>query len=95
MRHRLAEVVRGAGQWRAARVAGQVSGQDQRGRVTGITTAATKWVVAAIGNVAGAGFPVLAFIATAMVVITLAALGTLERRLLSRHEDDAPTGDER
>ena len=34
------------------------------GRVTGLTTAATIWVVAAIGLISGAGFPILAFVAT-------------------------------
>jgi putative Mg2+ transporter-C (MgtC) family protein len=54
------------------------------GRVTGLTTAATIWVVASIGLVAGAGFPLLAFISAWMVVITLAVLGELEKRYLDR-----------
>ncbi|MBM3821076.1 MAG: MgtC/SapB family protein [Acidimicrobiia bacterium] len=52
------------------------------GRVTGLTTAATIWVVASIGIVAGAGFPVVAFIATVMVLLTLAVLGQFEKRYL-------------
>jgi putative Mg2+ transporter-C (MgtC) family protein len=52
------------------------------GRVTGLTTAATIWVVASIGIVAGAGFPVVAFIATLMVLLTLAVLGQFEKRYL-------------
>jgi putative Mg2+ transporter-C (MgtC) family protein len=52
------------------------------GRVTGLTTAATIWVVASIGLVAGAGFPLLAFIAAVMVLITLVVLGELEKRFL-------------
>jgi putative Mg2+ transporter-C (MgtC) family protein len=52
------------------------------GRVTGLTTAATIWVVASIGIVAGAGFPVLAFIAAVMVLVTLALLGQFEKRYL-------------
>ena len=52
------------------------------GRVTGLTTAATIWVVASIGIVAGAGFPVLALIATVMVLVTLAVLGQFEKRYL-------------
>ena len=52
------------------------------GRVTGLTTAATIWVVASIGIVAGAGFPVLALIATMMVLVTLAVLGQFEKRYL-------------
>jgi putative Mg2+ transporter-C (MgtC) family protein len=60
------------------------------GRVTGLTTAATIWVVAAIGLVAGAGFPMLAFLASWMVVITLTVLGKVEARFLdSDTSDDA------
>jgi putative Mg2+ transporter-C (MgtC) family protein len=62
---------------------------QQRGRIVGLTTAATIWVVAAIGIVAGAGFPVLAFIASAMVLITLILLGAIEDRFLNPdHGDD-------
>jgi putative Mg2+ transporter-C (MgtC) family protein len=57
---------------------------QQRGRVVGLTTAATIWVVAAIGLIAGAGFPILAFIASAMVLITLILLGAIEARFLDR-----------
>jgi putative Mg2+ transporter-C (MgtC) family protein len=63
---------------------------QERGRVRGLTTAATIWVVAAIGIVAGAGFPVLALLAAAMVLVTLVALGAMERRYLDHpegHED--------
>jgi putative Mg2+ transporter-C (MgtC) family protein len=55
---------------------------QQQDRVKGLTTAATIWVVAAIGIVAGAGFPILAFIASAIVLLTLVVLGTIERRFL-------------
>jgi putative Mg2+ transporter-C (MgtC) family protein len=55
---------------------------QQQDRVKGLTTAATIWVVAAIGIVAGAGFPILAFIASAIVLLTLVVLGTIERRYL-------------
>jgi putative Mg2+ transporter-C (MgtC) family protein len=58
------------------------------GRVTGLTTAATIWVVAAIGLVAGAGFPLLAFISAWMVVVTLAVLGVFERRYLDPTRSD-------
>lgn len=57
---------------------------QERGRVRGLTTAATIWVVAAIGMVAGAGFPVLALLAAAMVLVTLTALGAIETRYLDR-----------
>jgi putative Mg2+ transporter-C (MgtC) family protein len=51
-------------------------------RVTGLTSAATIWVVAAIGLVAGAGFPILSAFASVMVVVTLAALRQVEKRWL-------------
>jgi putative Mg2+ transporter-C (MgtC) family protein len=57
-------------------------------RVTGLTSAATIWVVASIGLVAGAGFPLLAFISAWMVVITLAVLGAVERRYLDPETSD-------
>ena len=62
---------------------------QQGAQVTGLTSAATIWVVAAIGIVAGAGFPITAFIAATMVVLTLVVLGKLESRLLNpAHPDD-------
>jgi putative Mg2+ transporter-C (MgtC) family protein len=61
------------------------------GRVTGLTSAATIWVVSAIGVVAGTGFPILAFFATCMVVLTLALLRQFENRFLdAAASDDAP-----
>lgn len=54
------------------------------GRVTGLTTAATIWVVAGIGLVAGAGFPILALISAALVLLTLAVLGAVEQRFLEQ-----------
>lgn len=60
------------------------------GRVTGLTSAATIWVVAGIGLVAGAGFPMLAFLSSWAVVVTLAVLGEVERRWLDpSHSDDS------
>jgi putative Mg2+ transporter-C (MgtC) family protein len=53
---------------------------QDRGQVRGLTTAATIWVVAAIGIVAGAGFPILAFLSALIVLMTLALLGRLEER---------------
>jgi putative Mg2+ transporter-C (MgtC) family protein len=50
-----------------------------RGSVTGLTTAATLWVVAAIGMAAGSGFHVEATGSTVLVLITLVPLGWLER----------------
>jgi len=56
-----------------------------RGSVVGLTTAATIWVVAAIGLLIGAGQYVEGTGATVLVVLVLAGLGNVERRILSRH----------
>jgi putative Mg2+ transporter-C (MgtC) family protein len=58
------------------------------GRVTGLTSAATIWVVASIGLVAGAGFPLLAFLSSWIVVVTLAVLGTVEKTFLDPTRTD-------
>jgi putative Mg2+ transporter-C (MgtC) family protein len=54
--------------------------QDRAG-VQGITTAATIWLVASIGMSCGAGLYGLAFVATALAILTLLGLGPLERKL--------------
>jgi putative Mg2+ transporter-C (MgtC) family protein len=51
---------------------------QSRGTVTGLTTAATLWVVAAIGIAVGSTHYVEAMGATALVLITLVPLGKLE-----------------
>lgn len=51
------------------------------GAVTGLTTAATIWVVASIGLIAGAGFPLLAVCAAVLVLLTLVVLGRFEKRV--------------
>jgi putative Mg2+ transporter-C (MgtC) family protein len=53
------------------------SGSDVRG----LTSAATIWVVASIGIVSGAGYPVLATIAANIVLLTLVALRAVEKKL--------------
>jgi len=50
-----------------------------RGRVTGLTTAATLWVVTAIGIAVGSGAYVESIVATLMVLGTLHLLGRVER----------------
>ena len=52
------------------------------GKVKGMTTAATIWVVAAIGLVSGTGFPLLALVATLLVLLTLVVLGAIEERFI-------------
>ncbi|MBZ5657001.1 MAG: MgtC/SapB family protein [Acidobacteriia bacterium] len=50
-----------------------------RGSVTGLTTAATLFVVASVGMAAGGGLYLTACFATAMILIALALLGRMER----------------
>ena len=66
--------------------------------VRGLTSAATIWVVAAIGLVCGAGFPLLAIVASIIVVLTLAVLQRVEQRFFSAQQlDEYPVsnGDQR
>jgi len=53
-----------------------------RGAVVGLTTAATLWVVAAIGLTVGAGHYYEGAGAALLVMMVLSGLGTLERKLL-------------
>jgi len=55
-----------------------------KGRVTGLTTAATLWVVTAIGIAVGAGAYVQAIGTTVMVLLTLALLARWERIIRNR-----------
>lgn len=51
-----------------------------RGSVTGLTTAATLFVVASVGMAAGGGLYITAAFATLVILIALAVLGKLERK---------------
>ena len=51
-----------------------------RGSVTGLTTAATLFVVASVGMAAGGGLYITAAFATRVILIALAVLGKLERQ---------------
>jgi len=66
---------------------------QERGRVLGLTTAATIWVVAAIGIIAGGGFPILALVASVLVVLTLRVLGAFETRFLDPNRSDEANPD--
>jgi putative Mg2+ transporter-C (MgtC) family protein len=55
-----------------------------QGSVVGLTTAATIWVVAAIGTAVGAGAYVDALGATTLIMLVLVGLRPVERRLLSK-----------
>ncbi|MEX2180479.1 MAG: MgtC/SapB family protein [Gemmatimonadaceae bacterium] len=58
-----------------------------RGTITGLTSAATIWVVAAIGLTVGAGFHFEALAATMTVMVVLRGLGWLEGRFLTAESD--------
>jgi putative Mg2+ transporter-C (MgtC) family protein len=58
------------------------------GRVTGLTSAATIWVVASIGLLAGSGFPILALLSAAFVSLGLVVLTPIEQRFLDPEADD-------
>jgi putative Mg2+ transporter-C (MgtC) family protein len=53
----------------------------EKGGVTGLTTAATIFVVAAIGMAAGGGLYLMAIFATVLIYAALEVLGWVERRL--------------
>src|SRR5579862_538085 len=55
---------------------------QSQGTVTGLTSAATIWVVAAIGICIGAGFPIIGFLSTLCVLLTLVVLAKIEPKLL-------------
>lgn len=57
---------------------------QSRVSVVGLTTAATIWVVAAIGVCIGAGYPVVGFVFTMTVLFTLLSIDRLESRFLER-----------
>jgi len=55
-----------------------------RGSITGITTAATIWVVAGLGLTVGAGYYLIAVIFTLIVVLTLGIFHRFEERHLQK-----------
>jgi len=57
---------------------------QRHGDISGLTTAATIWVVAAIGLTIGAGYPLLAMLVTGVVLLTLTGLQSVERGLSRR-----------
>lgn len=59
-----------------------------RGQITGLTSAATIWVVSALGLTVGAGYFVEAFGATVTVMTVLIGLGWAEKRFLPHDKDE-------
>jgi len=64
--------------------AGSIFLSQDKNRVKGLTTAATVWLVAAIGMACGAGLFAVAVVATALGLIVLIVLRLLERLVLPR-----------
>nr|PZN20136.1 MAG: hypothetical protein DIU78_19810 [Pseudomonadota bacterium] len=52
------------------------------GHVSGITTAASVWITGALGSAAGLGAYLVALVATAFALLTLAVIGRWERRVM-------------
>jgi putative Mg2+ transporter-C (MgtC) family protein len=65
---------------------------QERGQVSGITTAASVWVAGALGAAAGVGAYVLALMATLLSFAILAAAGKLEQ-FARRNNGDSNKGD--
>lgn len=59
---------------------------QSRGSVQGITTAATIWVVGAMGVCAGLGAYTIAFTVVVLAFIILRILGMMENRWLAQHQ---------
>ena len=59
-----------------------------RGSVTGLTTAATLWVVAAIGMAVGARAYLAAVVVTSLVMLALMLLGRVEDHLIPRRPSE-------
>lgn len=66
---------------------------QSRGRVHGLTTAAGLWVAAAIGIAVGAKYYKEAALTSIALLVILAALRPLERRVLSRGKKKVPEDD--
>jgi putative Mg2+ transporter-C (MgtC) family protein len=57
---------------------------QSRGTISGLTTAAVIWTVAAIGLCIGAGFPLIGFFFTILVLFVLTFLSRYEHKLLGK-----------
>ena len=67
---------------------------QSRGRVHGLTTAAGLWVAAAIGIAVGAKYYKEAALTSIALLVILAALRPLEKRVLSRGKKKVPEDEE-
>ncbi len=57
---------------------------QSRGTITGLTTAAVIWTVAAIGLCIGVGFPLVALLFTLLVLLVLSVLSKYEHKILGK-----------
>jgi putative Mg2+ transporter-C (MgtC) family protein len=64
-------------------------------QITGLTSAATIWVVAAIGVVIGMGFPLMALTLTIFTLITLEIIGMLENKFLKESDKEKTVGEDK
>ncbi len=71
--------------------AGVIIFQRDREVVRGLTTAASVWVVAAIGLAVGGGMYITAVVGTGITLLILAGLKPLERRVARRRSSTADT----
>jgi putative Mg2+ transporter-C (MgtC) family protein len=69
--------------------AGVIIFQRDREVVRGLTTAASVWVVAAIGLAVGGGMYITATVATGVTLVILAGLKPLERRVVRRKSSNS------
>jgi putative Mg2+ transporter-C (MgtC) family protein len=67
--------------------AGAILKRDESKHVHGLTTAASIWMVAAIGFATGAGWIGLAILGTALTYLILAVLGRIEDQVAPPHAD--------
>jgi putative Mg2+ transporter-C (MgtC) family protein len=65
--------------------AGVIIFQRERGMVMGLTTAASVWVVAAIGLAVGGGMYITAAVATVITLVILSGMKPLEQRIARGH----------
>ncbi|MFQ5877203.1 MAG: MgtC/SapB family protein [Acidobacteriota bacterium] len=57
---------------------------QSRGRITGLTSAAMIWVVAAVGMTIGAGYWTIGLVSTVLILLVQVGLGMFERRVFGK-----------
>lgn len=67
--------------------AGAILVRASRGRIEGLTTAATIWATAAVGVIAGLGLEATAIISTVIIFVILAVLPAIMPQKIISHDD--------